>query len=325
MKTGRRGDGAKVVTFHAPGLRLSPSPLHTVSPSSPVSPSDLIRPGVKEMRRITSCLSCLLVASLVFVCVVPSGAARASAGVTPEGQQSGGASEEREQGRALLHRGRAAEALIHLERALKAFQSSSDRVGEAATQDLLGELYERQGQYDTALTHYRAAHDLYAAGAASGGSSKAPLPGAAGAAAGAAAATAASLTTEESSYNAQLMLAKIGNMLFRRGDLAGARAAYAQMNVKKPDTSAAGKAKRSKGLLGGLGLGIGSDNKSVQIGAPTLGGLLTVKEQLNLYRQSILYAGYEMGQGRVDFKDQQFDSARKHFENVLSEIGRAHV
>ena len=98
------------------------------------------------MRRITSCLSCLLVASLVFVCVVPSGAARASAGVTPEGQQSGGAREEREQGRALLHRGRAAEALIHLERALKAFQSSSDRVGEASTQDLLGELYERQGQ-----------------------------------------------------------------------------------------------------------------------------------------------------------------------------------
>ena len=127
------------------------------------------------MRRTTNGLSCLLIASMVVVCVAPSGAARAS-GV----QQSGGASEEREQGRALLHRGKAAEALIHLERALKAFQSSGDRGGEAATQDLLGELYERQGQYDTALIHYRAAHDLYAAASAGGGGSKmSPLPGAA--------------------------------------------------------------------------------------------------------------------------------------------------
>src|SRR5687767_6249600 len=65
--------------------------------------------------------------------------------------QALGAAEEREQGRALLRRGKASEALIHLERALKDFQQSSNRLGEASTLDLLGELYERQGSYDFAL------------------------------------------------------------------------------------------------------------------------------------------------------------------------------
>jgi CHAT domain-containing protein len=233
--------------------------------------------------------------------------------------QAGGAAGEREQGRALLHRGRAAEALVHLERALKAFQQSGDKSGEASTRDLLGELYERQGRYDLALEHYRAAHDLYA-GAADGGTlPSAPVGGIPGAAAVAAGASAsAALTTEESGYNAQLMLAKIGQMLYRRGDIAGARATYARMTVKKPDTSAGGKVKRTKGLLGGLGVALGSDKSSVQVGAPTVGSLLTVKDQLNHYREAIIYATYELGLGRADYQEQQLDSARKHFENVLA-------
>src|SRR2546423_9756139 len=105
------------MTFHA-HVSPSPRPYSSCLPPSLVSPSNLIRPGVEEMRRITSGLSCLLIASLVVVCVVPSGAApaRASAGVPSEAQQAGGAAGEREQGRALLHRGKAAEALVHLER-----------------------------------------------------------------------------------------------------------------------------------------------------------------------------------------------------------------
>lgn len=234
-------------------------------------------------------------------------------------QSSGSAASEREEGRALLHRGRAAEALIHLERALKTFQASGDRPGEASTRDLLGELYERQGRYDSALENYRAAFELYAAHATSGSKlNSAPvgrIPK--GAEAATAAKTGAALTTEESGYNAQLMLSKIGNMLYRRGDFDGARDVYMRIDARKPDTSAMGKVKRSKGILGGIGIGIGSDNRSVQVGAPSLGGLLTVRDQLNFYRQSILYAGHELGLGQLDFKTKQFDTARKHFENVL--------
>jgi CHAT domain-containing protein/tetratricopeptide (TPR) repeat protein len=242
-------------------------------------------------------------------------APRAYAVQTP----GGSAASEREEGRALLHRGRAAEALIHLERALKAFQTAGDRPGEASTRDLLGELYERQGRYDSALENYRAAFELYAAHATSGSkipstpTSKIPK----GAEAVAAAKAGAALTVEESGYNAQLMLSKIGDMFYRRGDLANARDVYMRIDARKPDTSAMGKVKRSKGILGGLGVGLGSDNRSVQVGAPSLGGLLTVRDQLNFYRQSILYAGHELGLGRLDFKTEQFDSARKHFENVL--------
>ncbi|MDT5293139.1 MAG: hypothetical protein QOJ76_19 [Acidobacteriota bacterium] len=245
-----------------------------------------------------------------------SSEASSSEALPSEVPQAGSAGGEREQGRALLHRGRAAEALIHLERALKAFQTAGDRSGEASTRDLLGELYERQGRYDIARTNYRAALELYTAAANAGGGKvsaakvvESRLP---------AAGTAAALTTEESGYNAQLMLAKIGNMLYRSGDIAGARATYMQMNVKKPDTGAGGKVKRAKGVFGALGGAIGSDNRSVQVGVPTLGGALTLKDQLDLYRQSILYAGNELGLGRVDFQEQQFDAARKHFENVLN-------
>jgi CHAT domain-containing protein len=265
------------------------------------------------MRSITRALAFLLVVSM-FLCAVPSGGSRALASVSastlsttpapPDTQQAGDATSEREQGRALLHRGKAAEALIHLERALKAFQQSGSKSGEASTRDLLGELYERQGRYDVALENYQAAHDLYVAAAAGG---KVPPQ----------AAALAALTTEESAYNAQLMLAKIGNMFYRQGDSARARATFSRMSVKKPDTSAGGKVKRSKGLLGGLGIGIGSDNKSVQVGAPTLGGIMSLKDQLNLYRQAILYASYELGLGRVDYQDQQYEEARKHFQNVL--------
>src|SRR2546423_5133185 len=129
------------------------------------------------MRSITRALAFLLVVSM-FLCAAPSGGSRALASVSastlsttpapPDTQQAGDATSEREQGRALLHRGKAAEALIHLERALKAFQQSGSKSGEASTRDLLGELYERQGRYDAALENYTAAHDLYVA-AASGG------------------------------------------------------------------------------------------------------------------------------------------------------------
>ncbi|HEX8721406.1 MAG TPA: tetratricopeptide repeat protein, partial [Pyrinomonadaceae bacterium] len=272
------------------------------------------------MRFLRGCLAALLVASSWLAGAgAPAGSARradARDRGSEEKAAGGSASDEREQGRGLLRRGRAAEALVHLERALKAFQQSGDREGEASADDLLGELYERQGRYDLALRHYLAAKDLYVA-AASAGKPAAPPAGKAPAEAAQAARAAGALAPGESVYNARLMLAKIGQMLYRRGDLAGARTAYARMNVKRPDTSALGKAKRAKGILGAIGASVGSDNRGVRIGAPAVGGLIAVKDQLDFYRQSILYASNELGLGRIDYREGKFEQAREHFENVL--------
>jgi CHAT domain-containing protein len=287
------------------------------------------------MRCFKVALACLMAASSAVVGGAPAAvsASRApsssASGVGATPVQTPGAASERDEGRALLHRGRAAEALVHLERALGAFHASGDRSGEASTRDLLGELYERQGRYDTALENYTAAFDLYAAGAAKADSdaSKSPgrLPDAAGAkaakaanAASKGASVASALTAEESGYNAQLMLSKMGNMLYRGGDLARALSAYERLDAKKPDTSALGKAKRTSGLFGGaVGAALGRDKPTIRIGAPTLGTLLTVKNELGMYRQTIIYSGRELGLGRVEFKAQKYDDARKHFEAVL--------
>ncbi|MBV8856126.1 MAG: CHAT domain-containing protein [Acidobacteria bacterium] len=268
------------------------------------------------MRFIKSCLAGLLVISLTL------GAAGAS---IPENPRAEGAGAERDRGRELLRRGRAGEALVHLENALKAFQQSGDRSGEASTRDLLGELYEQQGRYDLAQEHYTAAQNLYAAGAEGATPAVPPggrLPGGRVSADVTQGATAAAgLSAEENAYNARLMLAKIGNMLYRRGAYDEARVVYSRMDVTKPDTSALGKVKRAKGILGALGGSIGSDDRSIRVGAPNVGGLLTLKDQLNFYRQSILYAGHELGLGRVDYREGQLGEARRHFENVLGATG----
>jgi CHAT domain-containing protein/tetratricopeptide (TPR) repeat protein len=286
-------------------------------------PPKLFSKEASKMRRVKLFLALLLASVCAAgpahaVASVSLNAASAQRAAAPQAS-TGSAASERDEGRALLHRGRASEALIHLERALKVFQASNDKSGEASTRDLLGELYERQGRYDSALENYQAAHDLYASGSV--GSAKSNIStkaaGKVSRDAGAVVSTGAELSTDESNYNARLMLAKIGNMFYRRGDLTNARAFYARVGSQKPDTSAMGKVKRTKGLLGGFGVGLGSDNRGVQIGAPSLGGLLTIKDQLNFYHQSILYAGQELGFGRLDFKANQFDSARTHFKNVL--------
>ncbi|MDT5268975.1 MAG: hypothetical protein QOH49_1161 [Acidobacteriota bacterium] len=273
------------------------------------------------MRFVKSCLAGLLITSLW----LGAAAARDSRSEAPKAESAGA---ERDRGRELLHRGRAGEALVHLENALKAFRQTGDRSGEASTRDLLGELYERQGRYDIAQQQYTLAENLYAAGtksatpaaAAPATTAGSRLPGVGGRTAAnvsQGATAAAGLSVEESAYNARLMLAKIGNMLYRRGDYDNARTVFTQMNVQKPDTSAMGKVKRAKGILGAIGGSIGSDDKSIRIGAPSLGGLITLRDQLNFYRKSILYAGHELGLGRVDYQQGQFEEARKHFESAL--------
>jgi CHAT domain-containing protein len=271
------------------------------------------------MRRIKSSFAGLLIAS-ISLCALPARAGLSPRVLTPpapsESAQAGDAAGEREQGRALLRRGKAGEALVHLERALKAFQQAGDRVGEASTRDLMGELYERQGQYDVALQNYDAAYDLYASLSA-GEARQGQL--------------AAALSTQENAYNANLMLAKIGQMYYRRGDADRARAAFDRMRVARPETdqlkaakntksSAESKVSKAKGLGGGL-RGIFGGKPSTSTPGEAVGVVADVssdvKGPFNAYRETVIYTTYELGMGRVEYLKGNLDSAKKHFQNVL--------
>lgn len=267
------------------------------------------------MKVFTGCLASALIASLTFAGAASSNS-RAVAPAPRAAVFAGGAKEERDEGRRLLHRGRAAEALVLLESALKAFRQSGDVSGQASTQDLLGELFERQGRYDLALGYYAAAQRLYAESAQKDG--KPPsVPGGRAQAVNTAVSTTAELSKAESIYNARLLVAKVGHMLYRRGDFAGAGAEYLKINATRPDTSARGKAKRAKGWGGIVSGVLNSDNDIGDIASTTAGTLVGVKDQFNFYRDSIIYAGQELGLGRVEYQRGQYDEARKRFKNVL--------
>jgi CHAT domain-containing protein len=265
------------------------------------------------MRCVKSFIAGLLLISSAFG-VESSALMRSTAAVV---QQSGDATSEREQGRSLLNRGKAADALIHLERALKGFQATGDKPGEASTRDLMGELYERQGRYDIALQDYDAAYQIYAALAASEGRQGALV---------------ASLSTQEGTYNANLMLAKIGQMQYRRGDANAAREAFSRMRVTKPDTDKLRSAQNTKSNTESGAkkiLGIGGRLRGATSGRPSTStpgavtGVVTdtadtLKQPFNSYRETIIYATYELGMGRVDYLNSRLDDARTHFNNVLA-------
>jgi CHAT domain-containing protein len=272
------------------------------------------------MRCVKSFLAGLLLISSVLV-GVPSRAVGLSPMLTrstaAEGEQSGDPTSEREQGRALLHRGKAADALVHLESALKGFQAAGDKSGEAATRDLMGELYERQGRYDIALQNYDAAYQIYAALAASEERQGALV---------------ASLSTQEGAYNANLMLSKIGEMQYRRGDTNAAREAFSRMRVTKPDTDKLRSAQNTKSNtesgakkifgLGGRLRGAASGRPSTSTPGDVTGVVAdtadTLKQPFNSYRETIIYATYELGMGRIDYLNSRLDDAKTHFNNVLA-------
>ena len=147
-------------------------------------------------------------------------------------------------GRALLKQGHADQALGYLETALNLFTQSSNRRGIAAAEDGLGDLYMIQGQYKVALDHYQKSYQAFVAARGKDETNQA----AANSVAGRAGSTASAVTETAGSvaangFNANLMLAKIGDTNYRLGRLSEAGAAYAMMNVKKPE-SAAPKATR---------------------------------------------------------------------------------
>lgn len=248
-------------------------------------------------RRVKSISVLLSTALLLAPLTSTVSASTAAASV----QQTDGAGAALREGRRLLKRGRADQALIQLRNALNLYTAAKNSSGLAATHNELGDLYLRQGQYPVALENYQKALDGFL------NFEKKDVVGAA-------------VGLGDDKYNANLMLAKIGDVNFRLGKDADARAAYGRMVVQKPEGAAAKVGRRFGGLsaiTGGIATG------RVSVAAPTGGvtTLLEAKKELDQYRVSIVYSSYELGMGRLDYANGDFESARKHFENALEAAG----
>jgi len=263
------------------------------------------------MMKPRTLISTFVVACAVVVSplnsVVSTPAARAATLTVQGGQPSGAqGADALRQGRKLLKQGKADQALPLLETALKNFTAANAVRGQAATNDALGDLYSRQGQHRTALGHYQKAHELFQQAASSGGASLVKR--------------AVGVGDEE--FNANLMLAKIGEAHYRAGNISESGATYAQMRVTKPDTSALGVAKKGKGLFGsisGLGRGIsGGGAPSLSTATSVAGTISEVQQTFELYRQAILYATYELGLGRVAYDNGDIAVAKTHFSNTVA-------
>jgi CHAT domain-containing protein len=219
-------------------------------------------------------------------------------------------------GRTLLRQGHADQALGYLETALNLYTQTNNSRGIAATEDGFGDLYMVQGQYKVALDHYQKAYQAFVAARGqdekSQGAANA-LAGQAGSTAGAAAETATSLS--DNGFNANLMLAKIGDTNYRLGRMSEASSAYSMISVKKPETVAQ-KTKSRFGLPNIMSIPTGRPSVS----APSTsgaGGLLEIKKELDNYRAAIVSMTYEVGTGRIAFANNEMESARKHFQNAL--------
>ncbi|HEX8098358.1 MAG TPA: tetratricopeptide repeat protein, partial [Pyrinomonadaceae bacterium] len=255
------------------------------------------------MKTLSLLFPCLLSCALVLTGVRPP-AAKAQAPVAalqqPQQQQASPQAAEANaalvQGRQLFKRGNAGQALALLEKAEKLFAESGDHKGEAAAHDALGDLYNRQGQYDVALDHYQKAQQSFSAA--------------------------------NESYNANLMLAKIGEMYYRRGQINESSGAYSRMSVQKPAPpnpigtaqAAQSKVNKVKGIFGRVrGIATSTPSASTASSAASTGAEITgeATRLRDAYRQFIIYSTYELGMGRVDYFNNQLDSAKKHFENAL--------
>jgi CHAT domain-containing protein len=216
----------------------------------------------------------------------------------PQVDQAGAALQ---QGRRLLKRGHAAEGLIQLQTALTLYTAAKNMSGVAATHNELGDLYLRQGQYQVAVEHYQKALEGFL------GVDKKQIVNAA-------------VGLADDGFNANLMLAKIGDVNFRLGKTSEALAAYGRMVVKKPESAASKVGRRFGGfgtIVGGLSTG------SAPVAAPTSAVTIALeaKKELDEYRVSIVYSSYELGMGRIAYASNDMETAKKHFENALEAAG----
>jgi CHAT domain-containing protein/tetratricopeptide (TPR) repeat protein len=199
---------------------------------------------------------------------------------------------ELSEGRRLLRGGDAAGALVRLQSALRLFTQDGRRPGVASANELIGELYERQGLHDLSAHYY-------------GRSLKAVEEGL------------AEKKKKADGYNYNLLLARYGHAQLMRGDVKEARKAYGAMFEHKIDKGALGQLKRKGPLAGIAGVLGGSDDKGLQINVGALLGYMTAKSEYDFYRLANIYAERELGLGRLDFREKNYADARKHFENVL--------
>jgi CHAT domain-containing protein len=235
--------------------------------------------------------------------------------VTPQSDPSTSLS----RGRALLKQGHADQALPLLESALSGFTSINNARGIAAAQDALGDLYMIQGQYKVALEHYQKAYQSFVVASGKDQTSAnvaSNIAGRTGSSNASAATETASTASLDNGFNANLMLAKIGDTNYRMGQMSEASTAYFQMNVKKPE-SAAAKTTRRLGGLGGIGGIMAGGRPSLDVPVSSAIGLLETAKEIDEYRKSIVYMTFELGLGRIAFANKDLEAARKHFQNAL--------
>lgn len=260
-------------------------------------------------------LSLSLVVMLLFAPVV---SARVNTPASP--QQTDSAGTALHEGRRLLKRGQADKALVQLRNALNLYTASRNNSGIAAAHNELGDLYLRQGQYQVALDHYQKAFDGFIAGDPKKDAVNAGVASAVAPAAATAAASTAAAAVGDDKYNANLMLAKMGEVNFRLGKIGDSKSAYGRMVVKKPEGAASKVGRR----FGGLSAITGAISTGrVDVAAPTsaLTVALEAKKELDEYRVSIVYSSYELGMGRLSYVDGDLESARTHFQNALDAAG----
>lgn len=248
------------------------------------------------------CVLLFVLALLVSAFNLPASTAKNKETPTPVSQQVDQAATALHEGRRLLKRGRSDQALIQLTTALNLYTSAKNNSGVAASHNELGDLFLRQGQYPVAVDHYQKALDGFL-----GVDVKKETVNAV-------------VGLADDKYNANLMLAKIGDVNFRLGKTSEALSAYGRMVVKKPESAASKVGRR----FGGFGAIVGSvSTGSVAVAAPTSAVTLALeaKKEFDEYRISIVYSSYELGLGRIAFASNDMETANKHFANALEASG----
>lgn len=252
----------------------------------------------------------LLVAGLSFSFPARVGARDTStASNLPQTDQAASALQE---GRRLLKRGKSDQALSQLQKALNLYTTAKNNHGIAATENELGDLYLRQGEYNVALDHYKHALNGFVGADKKNEQSVA--------AASLVDSRLANANIADDKFNANLMLAKIGDVNFRLGRLAEASSAYGQMQVKKPESTAS-KVGRRFGGLGAIMGGVSTGRVSVEAPVSAVTVALEAKKELDEYRVSIVFSSYEVGMGRIAYAQNDLESAKKHFQNALDAAG----
>ncbi|HZE69738.1 MAG TPA: CHAT domain-containing tetratricopeptide repeat protein [Pyrinomonadaceae bacterium] len=246
----------------------------------------------------------IVIASLLFTFPTAALQARVSEGTSPP-QQPDQAGVAFEQGKRLLRRGHADQALVQLQNALNLYTAAKNDRGVAKANNEIGDLYLRQGQFQVALDHYKKALDGFV------GEDKKNQQ--ATAAASMVDSRLANANIADDKFNANLMLAKIGDVNFRLKRIPEALAAYGQMEVKKPEAPAA-KGLRRFGGIGAIIGGASSGNAGVGTSTSLATVAIEAKKELDDYRNSIVYASYQVGMGRISYANNDLDGAKKYFQ-----------